>query len=162
VFGVALILTGLAISSQNLAIAGGIVLGTAAFLWTTRAWAERATGDDRANVEAYQHIVEPIRLPVLSILLIGALAISLSRVLLALPNTKSSAAVFGVVGLLFLVGVVAVAARPRLSRSAAVLIVFILGVAIIAAGVVAAARGARDIHHHEEPSSQEAPAQEGG
>ena len=54
-----------------------------------RAWAERATGDEQANVELYQQFVEPLRIPVLSIVLIGILAIGFSRVLLALPNTKS-------------------------------------------------------------------------
>ncbi len=107
VFAVAILLIGLSISSQNLAIAGGIVLGAAALMWTLRAWAERATGDERANVELYRQFVEPIRLPVLSIVLIAILAIGFSRVLLALPNTKSSAAVFGVIALAFLLGSVA-------------------------------------------------------
>src|SRR3954469_7657600 len=71
VFALAVVLIGLSISSQNLAIAGGIALAAAILMWTLRAWAERATGNERANVQLYQQLVEPIRLPVLSIILIG-------------------------------------------------------------------------------------------
>ncbi|MGZ4785503.1 MAG: hypothetical protein ACXV5S_07520 [Acidimicrobiales bacterium] len=163
VFAVATVLIGLSISSQNLAIAGGIALGASALMWTLRAWAERATGDDRANVEIYQQFVEPIRLPVLSVILIDILAIGFSRVLLALPNTKSSAAVFGVVALVFLLGAVGVALRPRLSRSVAVLLLFGLGLTIVIGGIVGAAMGHREFHKHEiEPAGQEAPAGQGG
>ena len=40
-------------------------------VWTIRAWAERATGDDRANLEIYRQVVEPIRLPIGALLLVG-------------------------------------------------------------------------------------------
>jgi hypothetical protein len=163
VFAVAILLIGLSISSQNLAIAGGIVLGAAALMWTLRAWAERATGDERANVEIYRQFVEPIRLPVLSVVLIAILAIGFSRVLLALPNTTSSAAVFGVIALAFLLGSVAVALRPRISRSTAILLLFVVGLAIITAGIIGAAKGHREFEKHEIPSAgEEAPAGEGG
>jgi hypothetical protein len=162
VFALAVVLIGLSISSQNLAIAGGIALAAAILMWTLRAWAERATGNERANVQLYQQLVEPIRLPVLSIILIGIVAIGFSRVLLALPNTKSSAAVFGVVALVFLLGAIGVALKPRISRSIIVLLVFGLGLAIVVGGIVGAALGHREFHKHEiEPAGQEAPAGEG-
>jgi hypothetical protein len=162
VFAAATLLIGLSISSQNLAIAASIGLGASALMWTLRAWAERATGDERANVELYQQMVEPIRLPVLSIILIGILAIGLSRVLLALPNTTSSSAVFGVVALVFLLGAIGVALRPRISRSIVVLLVFGLGLVIVVGGIVGAAMGSREFHKHEvEPAGAEAPAAEG-
>ena len=162
VFALAVLLIGLSISSQNLAIAGGIALGAAALMWTMRAWAERATGNEQANVQLYRQLVEPIRLPVLSILLIGILAIGFSRVLLALPNTKSSAAVFGVVALVFLLGAIGVALKPRISRSIIVLLLFGLGLAIVVGGIVGAAMGHREFHKHEiEPAGQQAPAGEG-
>lgn len=162
VFALAVVLIGLSISSQNLAIAGGIALGAAALMWTLRAWAERATGNEQANVQLYQQLVEPIRLPVLSIVLIGIVAIGFSRVLLALPNTKSSAAVFGVVALVFLLGAIGVALKPRISRSIVVLLLFGLGLAIVVGGIVGAAMGAREFHKHEiEPAGHEAPAGEG-
>jgi MFS family permease len=162
VFALAVVLIGLSISSQNLAIAGGIALAAAALMWTLRAWAERATGNEQANVQLYRQMVEPIRLPVLSIILIGIVAIGFSRVLLALPNTKSSAAVFGVVALVFLLGAVGVALKPRISRSIIVLLLFGLGLAIVVGGIVGAALGHREFHKHEiEPAGQQAPAGEG-
>jgi hypothetical protein len=162
VFAIATLLIGLSISSQNLAIAAAVVLGASVVMWTLRAWAERATGSERANVELYQQLVEPIRLPVLSIVLIGILAIGFSRVLLALPNTTSSAAVFGVVALLFLIGAIGVALKPRLSKSVVVLLLFGLGLAVVIGGIVGAAMGHREFHKHEvEPAGAEAPAAEG-
>jgi MFS family permease len=162
VFAVATLLIGLSISSQNLAIAGAIVLGAAALVWTMRAWAERATGDERVNVEMYQQMVEPIRLPVLSIVLIAIVAIGFSRVLLALPSTGSSSLVFGVVAFVFLLGAIGVALKPRISRSVIVLLLFGLGLLIVVGGIVGAAVGARDFHEHEsEPAGTEAPAGEG-
>ena len=162
VFAIATLLIGLSISSQNLAIAGGIALGASALMWTLRAWAERATGDERSNVELYQQLVEPIRLPALSIIIIGVVAIGFSRVLLALPNTKSSAAVFGVVALVFLLGAIGVALKPRISKSIVILLMFGLGLAIVVGGIVGAALGHREFHKHEiEPTGQEAPAGEG-
>ena len=98
----------------------------------------------------------------LSIVLIGIVAIGFSRVLLALPNTKSSAAVFGVVALVFLLGAIGVALKPRISRSIIVLLLFGLGLAIVVGGIVGAAMGHREFHKHEiEPAGQEAPAGEG-
>jgi len=95
--------------------------------------------------------------------LIGLLAVGFSRLLLALPNTKSSAAVFGVVALVFLLGAVAVALRPRISRSAAVLLLFVVGLAVITAGIIGAAKGHREFEKHEiPPAGEEAPAGEGG
>ena len=66
-----------------------------------------------------------------------------SRVLLTLPSQHSSTAVFGILGAVILIGCIAIAMRPRISRSAITLVVFVLFLAVITAGIIGAARGPR-------------------
>lgn len=156
-FAVATILIGLAISSKGLAWAGAALLAISVITWTIRAWAERATGDDLTNLELYHQLMEPLRLPLLAILLVGIMVIGFSRVLLTLPNKNSSAVVFGLLAVTVLIGAIAIALKPRISKSALTLVLFVLGLAVIAGGIVGAARGSREIEHHPEPT-QEQPA----
>jgi hypothetical protein len=154
-FGAVTMLIGLAVSSRPLALAGAVVLGAAAFMWTVRAWAERATGDDTANVELYRQLTEPLRLPILALVLVGVMVIGLSRVLLALPNTKGSAAVFGIVGTVVFVGAALVAFRPKLSRSAITLILFVFGLLVVVSGIIGAVHGSRPFEKHEPAGQQQ-------
>ncbi len=134
-FSVGTILVGLAISSRPLALAAAIVLGASVVMWTIRAWAERATGDDRINLELYRQIAEPMRLPITAFILVAVVIVGFSRVLLTLPNKHASTAVFGIIGVLILGGCIVVALRPKISRSAITLILFVLGLAIIFGGI---------------------------
>jgi len=149
----AVVLLGLAISSQWLALAGAVVLGASVVVWSLRAWAERATGDDRANLEIYRQIVEPIRLPIGAVLLVAVMIGGFSRVLLTLPSRHSSTAVFGILGAVILIGCIAVALRPKISRSAITLVVFILFLAVITGGIIGAARGPRRFEKDETTSA---------
>jgi len=160
-FGAVTVLMGLALSSRPLAFAGAVVLAATAGMWTIRAWAERATGDDRANVELYEQLSEPLRLPILSLVLVAVMVIGFSRVLLALPNTKGSAAVFGIVAAIVFLVVTLIAVRPKLSRSVITLVLFVFGVLVVVGGIVGAIHGTRHFEHHEIPG-QEQPAGEGG
>jgi len=123
-FAVATTLIGLALSSRPLALAGAVAIGATALMWTVRAWAERATGSERANVELYQQVTEPFRLPLLALVLVAAMVISFSRLLLALPSTRASAVVFGLVALMVSAVVTVIALLPKLSRSVIALILF--------------------------------------
>jgi hypothetical protein len=156
-FSVAIILVGLAISSRGLALAAGLVLAASTVMWTVRAWAERATGDDRVNLELYRQIAEPMRLPITALLAVAVVVLGFSRVLLTLPNKHASTAVFGVLGVVILAGCVLVALRPKISRSAITLVLFLLGVAIILGGVIGAARGPRRIEKDDTTSGHQVP-----
>jgi hypothetical protein len=159
-FSVVTMLIGLSLGSRPLALAGAAVLGATAFMWTARAWAERATGDDTANVELYRQVTEPLRLPVLALVLIGVMVIGFSRVLLALP-TKGSAAVFGLVAAAVFIGAAIIAFRPKLSRSAITLILFVFGILLVVSGIIGAVHGTRSFEKHE-PAGQEQPTGGGG
>jgi len=159
-FSVAVVLIGLAISSKGFALAGAGLLAAAFVVWTLRSWAERATGDDRVNLELYQQLIEPLRVPVLALLLVAVMVIGFSRVLLTLPTKNSSVVVFALLGVMVLVGSIAIAIKPRISKTATVLVLFVLGLLIILGGIVAAVKGPREFGLHQEPG-QEQPAGEG-
>lgn len=161
VFGTAALLVGLAVSNRSLALAGAVLLGAAAFMWTARAWAERATGDGTTNVELYHQITEPLRLPIVALLLVGFMAVGFSRVLLALPNRTSSSAVFAVVAALLFAGAAFVAFRPRLKRAAVIIALVVLGVVIIEVAIIVAINGSRDFEPHQSVGVEQ-PAGQGG
>jgi len=151
-FSLGAVLVGLAISSKALALTAAIVLGGTVIMWTMRAWAERATGDDRVNLRLYQQVVEPLRLPITALLIVGVVIIGFSRILLTLPDKHSSTAVFGVIGAVVFFACVLIALRPKVSKAPVVLAVFVLGLIVLVGGIVGAARGPRKFEHHEPTS----------
>ena len=159
-FSTAVVLTGLAVSNKGLAFAGAAALTASVVVWTLRSWAERATGDDRVNLDLYEQLVEPLRLPVLALVLVGIMVIGFSRVLLTVSTKTQSVVVFGVLAVVVLVGSIAIALKPRLSKTTTVLVLFILGLVIIGGGIIGAVNGPREFEHHEIPG-QQAPAGQG-
>ncbi len=148
-FSVATLIVGLAIAAVPLAIAAGLVLGLTVIMWTLRNWAETATADDRVNILLYRQMVEPLRIPIGSLLLVALMIVGFSRVLLTLPNKHASTIVFGLLGVVILGGCVLVALRPKVSRSALTLVLFVLGLLVITGAIVGAARGPRAFEHDE-------------
>ena len=122
-FGVAIVLIGL-ITNKFVVIAGLAVLVMVIGVWALRSWAERATGDDEVNSELYHRFIEPFRIPVLSIVGIGVVAIGLSRVLLAVSEV-GAVVVFTVVGTFFLFGAILLAARPAVTKNVITIVLFV-------------------------------------
>lgn len=147
-FAVGVVLIGL-ITNQVVVLAGLALLVVVIGTWTLRAWAERATGDDEVNRELYHRFIEPFRVPVLSIIVVGFVALALSRVLLAVSKT-GAVVVFSVVGTLFLFGAVLLAARQAVTKNAITIVLFVGALLVIGAGTIAAVAGEREIEHHEE------------
>lgn len=170
-FGLALLALGW-VTSQWLFLAGVGLIVLSIGAWTVRAWAERATGDDEVNFQIYHRIVDPLRVPVLSVLVIGFVVIGLSRLLLAVPDKTASSIVFGGAGVLFFVAVVGIALAPKFSRAAAVTLLALGAVGILGGAVYGIAKGARPVEHHgvggggheggETPAGETEPATEGG
>jgi hypothetical protein len=142
-----LMLIGLATESSGLTFAAVAVMVVVAFTWTVRTWAERATGDDHTNAELYHRFIDPFRVPVISILLIGLVAIGLSRVLLSVSKI-GSVWVFGLVALLFFLVAVLLALKPSSAKWVTTAVVVLGAIAIVAAGIAGAVIGERDIEHH--------------
>ena len=157
-FGFVLMIVGLATRTPLYATIGLVVVICAAFVWTLRAWAERATGDDTANADLYHRFIDPLRTPVIAILSIAVVAIGLSRLLLSVSKTNS-VIVFGVVAALFFIVATILALRPSSARSVTTVLVILGAIAIIAAGIVGAVNGERKFEEH--PATESGSATEG-
>ncbi len=163
-FAVAVVVIG-QVTNQYVTLAGLGLVVLVMGVWVLRAWAERATGDDEVNREIYQRFIEPFRVPVLSAVTIAVVVVGLSRVLLAVSKV-ASVAVFGVVAALVLLAAALLAARPQITKNAITILLFVGAVAVIAAGIIAAVQGQRDIEHkgdeHSTETETEAGTAEGG
>lgn len=147
------------VGNTGLLYAGLALLGITAGTWTVRAWAERATGDAEVNRQIYARIIDPLRVPVVSVLVIAFLVLGLSRLLLAVPDVNWSRIAFGLAALLLFGGVLLVVALPRIAKPLAGVLLVLAAVAILAAGIYGVAAGEREIEpHHTGGSGEEAPA----
>jgi hypothetical protein len=135
------------------------VMGT----WTVRAWAERSTGDDEVNFQIYHRIIDPLRIPIVGLAAIAFVVLGLSRLILAVPDKTTSSIVFGVAGVLFFAGVIAIYLVPRAARTLAAVLLVVGALAILGGGIYGIVEGERpvDEHHTEEPATGEAPTEHG-
>jgi hypothetical protein len=135
---------------------GLILLIVTAGAWTIRAWAERATGDDEINAQIYQRIIDPLRVPLISVVVIGFVVYGLSRVILAAPSENASAVLFGAFAVVFFVGILAVYFLRSMAKPLAIVLLAVGGLAVLIGGVVSLVHGERPVE------TKEAPATEGG
>lgn len=138
-FGVGVTVVGLAVDPVLVGV-GLVLLAIVVVSWTVRAWAERATGDTAVNRELRHDLMDPLEVPVLSVLTLAVVVLCVSRLLLALPQ---SAAVYVII--LAAVGVFAVAfllsSRPQLKRSVVIAVLLVGGVVVLAAGIAGGVAG---------------------
>ena len=126
----------------------GLVVGLVpAAGWLGQVWREHAGWTPRLSERLDDRVLVPIALPVGMILLVGAIAISVSRVLLALPEKGSTAGAL-VIAIVVLFGLALIAARlPQLRTSALIAVAVFAAVTVVAAGSVGAATGERTFEH---------------
>lgn len=148
--GVALII-GLA-AEPLLAWAAGFVLLAAAIVWTVRAWALRATADDTANHELYERVMEPWRVPALSVVVIAFVILGVSRLLLAVSQL-GSVVVFSLIATAFFLGAIFVASRPRMSRAALTSLVALAAVIVLVAAIIGLVAGEREFKDYSKVES---------
>ena len=141
----------LAITAIGLATGPGItVLGlvlalAAGFAWLSQHWQEApgwTAGRVRRVADRY---VLPFAVPVLSIVLLGVVAISFSRILLAVD--KNTAVILAVVAAVaVLAGATLIALRPGIGSAAIWGLAGLAMLLTVASGVVGAAQGEREFH----------------
>jgi hypothetical protein len=144
--GTGVVIVGLVFS--NVLLWGGVaILVAAAVEWTVKAWSERATEDAAENAEYRSRLLQPAEVPIAAVLVIGLVAVAISRVLLAVPKSAAvyiiivlAAVIFGVANLL--------ASRPELKGRVLGAVVFVSMLVIIAAGIAGGMAGTRDIEEH--------------
>jgi hypothetical protein len=133
-FGAAITLLGVVVKSPFF-ILGLVILGLVAVEWTVRVWSDQATGDAVANRAARNRMLNPIEIPVIALIGIALFVLSISRILLALPE-GGSYFVFGGVPLMLFAIAILLNARPQAGRSV-VTTLLVLGAAIIIGGGIA-------------------------
>jgi hypothetical protein len=141
-FGVALVVIGL-VSEALVFVMGLIVLGIVLVEWTVQTWADHATGDPETNRQIRNRLMNPIEFPVAGVLVLALLALSFSRLFLALSADQTVLA--GVVLTAIIVGGgFLVASRPRLSPNVIVAALVAAAVIVLALGIGGALHGSRD------------------
>jgi len=112
--GIALLAAGLA-TNRWITYAGLGLMAAAALVWTLRAWSERATGDDEVNRVIYHRFIDPLRVPVLSAVIVALFAIAISRLML-IVSKEAAVAVFGLTALVFFIVMILIALYPSQFR----------------------------------------------
>jgi uncharacterized membrane protein len=152
-FAAGLIVLGLVIS--NVMFVAGLLLLLAVLIeWMVLAWSDRATGDPETNRLVRNRLMGPFEVPLAGALIVGGGIFAFSRLFL---TSSQSGAVWVATGLAVAVLAVAavLAAKPRVSPDVIAGLLSLCAVAVIAAGVVAAARGERTIEHHETETEED-------
>ena len=144
------------------AAAGGpvVVVGVLAVVvagagWFSKAWGEDPAWSPRASERLSFRLLVPVGLPAAAFLLAATIAVSMSRILLAV--SKNGAVAIALVAALAILSACAwVAARPRISSSAILALVALAVLSTAGAGITGVAAGEREFHHaaegeHAEP-----------
>lgn len=134
-------------------VAGGILVFLVAAGWTAQAWTEDPRWTPARNERLGQRVMVPGLLPVVAFAVAAFIAISFSRVLLAVSKDGSVAVALAIAVLILTMASV-VAYRPRLGAGALVGVVAVGAVLALSAGVLGAAAGEREFR----PEQEERPA----
>jgi hypothetical protein len=151
------------VASPVLFVIGALGVLLVLLEWMVSAWAERATGDATVNRQIRNRLMYPLEIPVFGALGALVLVVSISRVLLAVSRIGSSLVAIAIATLILTIGF-AVAYRPKLSKDLLAGVLVLAATALVAGGIVGAASGTREFHHHgaeEETNHPEAPESSG-
>ncbi len=151
--GLGTVILGLAVHPAVFAV-GAAILGLIALEWTMEAWADRATGDPDANRELRDRIMGPIELPMMAAVGVTVLALSISRILLAV-SIAGSVIVASLLALIIFGGATFLAIGPELNRKMVNGMLALGLVGVVGAGIVSAVIGEREIEHHDEHGEDE-------
>lgn len=138
------------INGPDVLIPGLVVAVAMAGGWYGRNVREHGTWTPVVRERVASRLVRPLGMPVGALLLLGVIAVSISRVLLAI---NKDAATFLAIALAVVAmgGCAFLASRPSLGTNVLWALAGVAGVAVIAAGFVGGAQGEREFHHeHDE------------
>lgn len=140
---VALGVGALAVATDAVVVLTAVILLTVAGIgWLFQHWAEHPSYTARYGARLKERFLVPVGLPVGVIALVGVIAISLSRIFLALPE-QGTRAVALVIALVILFAAFAVAASERMARNALAALCAFAFLAVVGAGVAGLTHGER-------------------
>ncbi len=134
--GIPVVLAGLLLA---LIVAGG---------WFATVWREHPSWTRPVRERVASRLLVPVGLPVATALLTVVIAVSLSRVLLAIPKS-ASVVVALIVAVAILLACAWVASRPRLGSSVVVALSVLAAASVVGAGIAGVVAGERSFEHHE-------------
>jgi plastocyanin len=131
-------------------LAGLLLLLVATAGWFARVWSEHPSWTRPVRERVSSRLLAPVGLPVGGFLLAALIAVSMSRILLAIDKNAAT-----LVALLAAAGIFAacywVASRPRLGSSVIVALSALAATSMVGAGIAGAVGGERHFEkHHEE------------
>lgn len=130
-------------------LVGVIAVVIAAMGWFAKVWSEDPTWTPRLHERVTFRLLVPVGLPVGAFLLAATIAISLSRILLAVSKNASVLVAF--VAAVAILGACSwVALRPRVTSSTVLALAAIAVISVAGAGITGVAAGEREFHPEEE------------
>ncbi|GAC1542487.1 MAG: hypothetical protein NVS3B12_30520 [Acidimicrobiales bacterium] len=133
----------LAAATDAVVVLTGVLLVTvAAFGWFFQHWSEHPTYTARYGARLKERFLVPVGLPLAVFGLVAIIAISLSRIFLALPE-QGTRAVALVVAIVILGSAFVIAASERMARTALALLCGLAFLAVVGVGVAGLAAGER-------------------
>lgn len=133
----------LAVATEGVVvIAGAILLVIVGLGWFFQHWAEHPTYTARYGTRLKERLLVPVGLPVGVFCLVAVIAISLSRIFLALPE-QGTRVVALAIALVILLSAFAVAASERMARTALALLCAFALAAVVGAGAAGLVHGER-------------------
>ena len=137
-----------------LVVAGAVIALIPFAGWLAQVWREHPSWSPDLSRRMDDRLVLPVVLPVAMFLLAALIAVSFSRILLAISKDAATAIAM-VAATLILVACAFVASRPRLRSGSVTGLAVIAALAAGASGVVGAAAGEREFPKHEEHVPEE-------
>jgi plastocyanin len=143
VAAIAVVLFGIAAATNWIVVVVAVVVAALAGAgWLLQEWSEHPIFTARFGQRLQDRFLVPLGLPLAVVLLVLLIALSLSRVLLAVPE-QASRGVALAVAVVILSGAFFVASQERMARAALSLLSALALVAVVAAGAVGLAHGER-------------------
>jgi hypothetical protein len=138
------LLAGALAGNAIMMIAAVVVLTVVGGGWLLQHWSEQPTYSPQFAGRLRERVLLPFGIPVGVMLLVAIIAISLSRIWLALPENGTRAVALAV-ALVILIGAFAIAASERMARTALIALSSFALVALIGAGLAGLVHGAHKV-----------------
>jgi plastocyanin len=118
--------------------------------WFAHSWTDHHTWTRRVSARIADRLVAPILMPLGGFLLAATIAISVSRILLAVNKNVATLVALGI-AVVVVLAFFWVASRPRMASSVLVMLAGLAGMSVVGAGIAGATQGERAFEQHEPP-----------